>query len=78
MSWSNMHKPVNVSDDLSLLAIMGMLLLDSFIFCVITWYVDAVKPGEYGVPLPLYFPFTVSTHSDPFRRNILFNSVYMI
>ena len=26
----------------------------------ITWYIEKIFPGEYGAPLPLYFPFLVS------------------
>ena len=60
MQWSNFYRPVNVNDDISLLHVMLMLVVDCVIFAVVTWYVDAVRPGEFGVPQPLYFPFTVS------------------
>jgi len=25
-----------------------------------SWYLEKILPGEYGVPLPFYFPFTRS------------------
>ncbi|RUS76071.1 hypothetical protein EGW08_016175 [Elysia chlorotica] len=56
--WSNFHKPGVVDDNLSLLECMLLLLFDSLIHCIITWYLDNVRPGEFGVPKPLYFPFT--------------------
>jgi len=31
---------------------MGMLLLDAVIYGLFTWYIEAVFPGEYGVPKP--------------------------
>ena len=37
-----------------------MLLIDTAIHLIITWYLDNVRPGEFGVPKPLYFCFTVS------------------
>ena len=37
-----------------------MLAVDFFLYALIAWYVDAVMPGDYGIPQPLYFPFTVS------------------
>jgi|SRR6218665_191288 len=40
--------------------ILIMLLVDSIIYSILTWYLDAVIPGEFGTPQSLYFPFTVS------------------
>lgn len=39
-----------------------MLLSDTALYLLVTWYVDAVMPGEFGVPEPWYFPFTVSMY----------------
>ncbi|KAK3796087.1 hypothetical protein RRG08_044081 [Elysia crispata] len=58
--WNNFHKPGAVDDNISLLECMLMLLCDSLIHCIITWYLDNVRPGEFGVPKPFYFPFTKS------------------
>uniref|UniRef100_A0AAQ5ZS07 ABC transporter domain-containing protein n=1 Tax=Amphiprion ocellaris TaxID=80972 RepID=A0AAQ5ZS07_AMPOC len=42
---------------LSLLCVgvLGLLLLDSLLYGLVAWYMEAVFPGEYGVPLPAYF-----------------------
>ncbi|GFS11780.1 ATP-binding cassette transporter sub-family A, partial [Elysia marginata] len=56
--WNNFHKPGVVDDNLSLLECMLLLLFDSLIHCIIAWYLDNVRPGEFGVPKPFYFPFT--------------------
>ncbi|XP_055881820.1 phospholipid-transporting ATPase ABCA3-like [Biomphalaria glabrata] len=56
--WTNFHKPATVDDNLSLLACMIMLLVDSAIHFIICWYLDNVRPGEYGIPKPFYFCFT--------------------
>merc|ERR550532_3452712 len=37
-----------------------MMLVDALIHWVIAWYVEAVFPGQYGVPRPWYFCFTRS------------------
>ena len=50
---------VSVDDNFSLFDVMMMQLLDACIYGVITWYVEAVFPGEYGVPQKWYFLFTV-------------------
>jgi hypothetical protein len=39
--------------------VWGMFVADMFIFFVIVWYVDAIKPGKYGVAKKFYFPFQV-------------------
>ena len=31
-----------------------------FMFCTLCRYIDAVKPGKYGVPKPFYFIFIPS------------------
>lgn len=37
-----------------------MLLLDSVLYGLVTWYVEAVFPGQFGVPQPWYFFLMVS------------------
>lgn len=58
-------KPVSVDDNFTLAQVLGMLLLDSVLYGVVAWYVEAVFPGEYGVPQPWYFFLTVSTAYAP-------------
>lgn len=38
-----------------------MLLLDSVLYGLVAWYVEAIFPGEYGTPKPWYFFLMVST-----------------
>lgn len=58
-------KPVSVDDNFTLAQVLGMLLLDSVLYGVVAWYVEAVFPGEYGVPQPWYFFLTVSSAYTP-------------
>ncbi|XP_071081913.1 phospholipid-transporting ATPase ABCA3-like [Haliotis cracherodii] len=60
VQWSNLHEPATVDDNFSLLDAILMLLGDTAIHLLITWYMDNVWPGEFGVPKPFYFPFTAS------------------
>lgn len=53
-----MFKTVTPDDNLSLAVVMAMLFIDCVIYLLIALYVEAVFPGEYGVGLPWYFPFT--------------------
>jgi hypothetical protein len=34
-----------------------MMLFDAVLYGVLAWYIDAVFPGEYGIPRPFYFVF---------------------
>lgn len=55
-----MFDAVTVDDDFSMAQVLGMLLFDSVLYGLVAWYVEAVFPGEYGVPLPSYFFVLVS------------------
>lgn len=55
IQWHNLFDPVTVDDDFSMAQVIGLLLLDAVLYGLVTWYVEAVFPGEYGVPLPWYF-----------------------
>ncbi|CAK7303304.1 Phospholipid-transporting ATPase ABCA3 [Vulpes lagopus] len=55
IQWDNILSPVNPHDSLIFAHIMGMLLFDAFLYGLMTWYIDAVFPGKYGVPKPWFF-----------------------
>ncbi|XP_070649562.1 phospholipid-transporting ATPase ABCA7 isoform X5 [Bos indicus] len=45
------------ADVFSLAQVSGLLLLDAALYGLATWYLEAVCPGEYGIPEPWNFPF---------------------
>uniref|UniRef100_A0A8C7AJQ6 ABC transporter domain-containing protein n=1 Tax=Neovison vison TaxID=452646 RepID=A0A8C7AJQ6_NEOVI len=53
--WNNIWTPVNLEDNLTFGYILLMLLLDAFLYGLVTWYIETVFPGQYGVPQPWYF-----------------------
>ncbi|XP_059473610.1 ATP-binding cassette sub-family A member 7-like isoform X2 [Neocloeon triangulifer] len=53
--WHNYNKSPLLNDALNLQACMHLLVVDAVIYAVLTWYIEAVFPGEYGVPKPWYF-----------------------
>ncbi|XP_062574514.1 phospholipid-transporting ATPase ABCA3-like, partial [Saccostrea cucullata] len=59
VKWNTFTKPPTVDGNFSFGDAILMLWVDSAIYLLITWYIDGVRPGEYGVPQPFYFPFTV-------------------
>jgi len=48
-----------VNGDFTMLHTLLMLTIDIILFSIITWYFDAVLPGDFGTSQPLHFPFTV-------------------
>lgn len=55
IQWCNLFDSVTVDDDFSLAQVLALLLFDSVLYGLVAWYMEAVFPGEYGVPLPSYF-----------------------
>uniref|UniRef100_A0A672ZSW2 ABC transporter domain-containing protein n=1 Tax=Sphaeramia orbicularis TaxID=375764 RepID=A0A672ZSW2_9TELE len=55
IQWSNLFNAVTVDDDFSMAQVLGLLLFDAILYGLVAWYMEAVFPGEYGVPLPSYF-----------------------
>ncbi len=37
-----------------------LLLVDTVLYMVLAWYIEAVFPGKYGVAKPFYFPLQPS------------------
>jgi len=75
VQWNSIGRGVSVDDNFALLHVILMLLLDCVIYACIAWYVEAVYPGEYGVPRPFYFPLLVSC---PFMRVISLCAVSLV
>lgn len=60
LQWDNIGHPATPDDTLSLSMTFTMFIVDGIICLLLTWYIEAVFPGEYGVPEHWYFPFTRS------------------
>lgn len=60
VQWQDLLSPVNVDDDFCFGQVLGMLLFDSVLYGLVTWYVEAIFPGQFGVPQPWYFFITPS------------------
>lgn len=57
VQWNKLNWGPDTYDTYSMLHTMIMLVVDIVIFAIITWYVDSIRPGEFGTPKPFYFPF---------------------
>jgi len=60
LQWSNINTVSSVDDSFPMLYTMIMLCFDIILYSMLTWYIDALLPGDFGTPLPFYFPFTVA------------------
>ncbi len=56
---------MGTGDRYSLGGVIGMLWVDSIFYGLLTWYIEAVWPGEFGVPRPWYFFVTRSYWLGP-------------
>lgn len=59
IQWDLLFSGVSPDDPFTLAHVFGMLVLDSFLFSILAWYIEALWPGDFGVPQPWYFPFMV-------------------
>uniref|UniRef100_A0A1B6DIK2 ABC transporter domain-containing protein n=2 Tax=Clastoptera arizonana TaxID=38151 RepID=A0A1B6DIK2_9HEMI len=60
LKWENIWDSPIYDDGYCLAYIMGMLILDTFVYLFLTWYIESVFPGQFGIPKPWYFPVTLS------------------
>ncbi|KAJ3599929.1 hypothetical protein NHX12_033883 [Muraenolepis orangiensis] len=57
IQWSNLHASPSEGDTYSFTIAIVMLYTDAVIYATATWYIEAVFPGQYGVPKPWNFLF---------------------
>ncbi|XP_044533338.1 phospholipid-transporting ATPase ABCA3-like, partial [Gracilinanus agilis] len=54
IQWQHVLR-ISMHDRLTFVEVMAMLLFDSVLYSLVTWYVEATFPGKYGVPQPWNF-----------------------
>ncbi|XP_037363349.1 phospholipid-transporting ATPase ABCA3-like isoform X5 [Talpa occidentalis] len=55
VKWENLWTPASLEDNLVFGYLMGMLLLDALLYGLVTWFIETVFPGQFGMPQPWYF-----------------------
>nr|XP_021506816.1 ATP-binding cassette sub-family A member 2 isoform X3 [Meriones unguiculatus] len=60
IQWHTFSQSPVEGDDFNLLLAVTMLMVDTVVYGVLTWYIEAVHPGMYGLPRPWYFPLQKS------------------
>ncbi|XP_037680076.1 phospholipid-transporting ATPase ABCA7 isoform X3 [Choloepus didactylus] len=63
--WHNLGTGPAADDVFSLGQVAGLLLLDAALYGLATWYLEAVCPGQYGIPEAWNFPFRRSYWCGP-------------
>uniref|UniRef100_A0A3B4E2I9 P-type phospholipid transporter n=1 Tax=Pygocentrus nattereri TaxID=42514 RepID=A0A3B4E2I9_PYGNA len=60
IQWKNIGISSQEDDPYSFIVSIIMMLIDTLLYWILTWYIENVFPGQYGIPKPWYFPFTSS------------------
>uniref|UniRef100_A0A667ZMZ8 ATP-binding cassette, sub-family A (ABC1), member 1A n=1 Tax=Myripristis murdjan TaxID=586833 RepID=A0A667ZMZ8_9TELE len=58
IQWSNLLASPLEEDSYNLTTSICLMLFDAVLYGIMTWYIEAVFPGQYGIPRPWYFLFT--------------------
>ncbi|XP_054907006.1 phospholipid-transporting ATPase ABCA1-like isoform X1 [Poeciliopsis prolifica] len=58
--WHNIIRSPQEGDPYTFIISIAMMLVDAVLYWVLTWYIENVFPGQYGIPKPWYFLFTSS------------------
>ncbi|XP_070849905.1 phospholipid-transporting ATPase ABCA1-like [Chaetodon trifascialis] len=60
IQWYNINNSPEEGEPYTFIVSVIMMLADAALYWVLTWYIENVFPGQYGIPKPWYFPFTAS------------------
>uniref|UniRef100_A0A3Q2D7H1 P-type phospholipid transporter n=1 Tax=Cyprinodon variegatus TaxID=28743 RepID=A0A3Q2D7H1_CYPVA len=60
IQWFNLRASPVEGDTYSFTTSITMLYVDAFIYALAAWYIEAVFPGQYGIPRPWYFIFQLN------------------
>ena len=59
LSLVNMNTNLFGPNEYNLLSLLTCMCGWSCVYLVLSWYLEKIMPGDYGVRLPFYFPFMV-------------------
>nr|XP_020862173.1 ATP-binding cassette sub-family A member 3-like [Phascolarctos cinereus] len=72
IQWKHVLK-ISKSEKFGFGEVLIMLLIDSILYGLVTWYVETVFPGKYGIPQPWYFFVMVTLYWSGRPRNVAHN-----
>ena len=59
LQWENLWEGCTSKDELSVGVMIVAMLVTGTVHMLLAFYIELAFPGQYGVRLPWYFPFTV-------------------
>uniref|UniRef100_A0A803TXY9 ATP binding cassette subfamily A member 12 n=1 Tax=Anolis carolinensis TaxID=28377 RepID=A0A803TXY9_ANOCA len=74
LQWDNMYSSPMLGDDTNFCWMCWLILMDSFIYLILGWYIRKVFPGKYGMAAPWYFPLLPSYWAECCGYNPLWNT----
>ncbi|XP_034994859.1 glucosylceramide transporter ABCA12 [Zootoca vivipara] len=86
LQWDNMYKSPMSGDETNFGWMCWLILIDSFIYFILGWYIRNVFPGKYGIAAPWYFPLLPSYWAERYgyiplwsekRKNFLFTNFFL-
>ncbi|XP_066478185.1 glucosylceramide transporter ABCA12 [Tiliqua scincoides] len=86
LQWDNMYVSPMSGDNTNFGWMCWLILIDSFIYFILGWYIGNVFPGKYGMAAPWYFPLLPSYWAErygyfPFwnekRKGLLFTNFFL-
>jgi ATP-binding cassette subfamily A (ABC1) protein 1 len=75
VNWDNFYKSPYTEGGLSMNVLCLVMLFDGFLYMLLTWYIENIAPGEFGIARPLYFPLMPSYWFGESYKN-KFNNVF--
>ena len=60
IQWHNVRQPINEDNRFSMADVYLLLSINVCVHSLVFWYLDGLFPGDFGMPKPIYFPFTVA------------------
>ncbi|XP_072015894.1 ATP-binding cassette sub-family A member 2-like isoform X3 [Amphiura filiformis] len=60
VQWDNLDRSPVEHDQFNLQRVIIMMAVDAVLYAILTWYIENVHPGSYGLPRPWYFPLQKS------------------
>ncbi|XP_032661205.1 glucosylceramide transporter ABCA12 [Chelonoidis abingdonii] len=73
LQWDNMYSSPMSGDNTSFGWMCWLILIDSFIYFILGWYIRNVFPGKYGMAAPWYFPLLPSYWAERYGYIPLWN-----
>ncbi|KYO33489.1 hypothetical protein Y1Q_0008681 [Alligator mississippiensis] len=73
LQWDNMYNSPLNGDSTSFSWMCWLILIDSFIYFILGWYIRNVFPGKYGMAAPWYFPLLPSYWDEGYGYASLWN-----